>query len=177
MKGETGKSQFRPHRRAVLGAGAASAFLGAGASTWPGAEAAEAACAAVTRAQFDDYIALFNDNDPSFVKYYHPDVVLELGDRQIRTAKGIADFYAEVKAHVKETLEIGHFVSDRTGLAAEIPTEFRCFKDWDNFLGRPIEAGQVFRVVSFVMYRVEDGKFAHIKSARAKLLNDWRFEN
>src|SRR5690606_24621988 len=80
---------------------------------------------ALTRAEFMEYVTLFNKNDPGFIRFYHDDVVLELSNAVIRTAQGIRDFYMEVKAHIHEKVEVGHFVSDPTGIAAELPTEFR----------------------------------------------------
>jgi hypothetical protein len=166
-------------RRRVLAAGAAGIVSGltAALALRPVAARAATPCGGLTREQFMEYITLFNDNDPRFIGYYHDDVVLELGATAIKTPQGIRDFYAEVKAHIKEKVEVSHFVADATGIAAELPTEFRVYKDWDNsFFQRPLQAGEVFRVISFVLYRVDDGKFRHIRSARYKLVNDWRLE-
>jgi hypothetical protein len=105
-------------------------------------------------------------------------VVLELGAATLEGANAIRDFYAEVKAHIKETVTVTHFVSDATGVAAEIPTEFKVFKDWPepNYFKRPLKAGEVFRVVSFGLYWVDNGLFRRIKAARYKLINDWKME-
>ena len=131
----------------------------------------------ISREEFERYITLFNNNQPGFVDFYDNDVVLELSNQQIKGKQGILDFYAEVKQHLVETVTIEHFVSDATGLAVVLPTEFRCFKDWDSaFFHRFIKAGEVMRLVSFVMYWVQDKKFKQIKSARYKLINDWQME-
>lgn len=136
-----------------------------------------AGTACMTRDQFEEYITLFNNNDPSFVTFYHDDVVLELGTNLIRTPQAIAEFYANVKTYIKESLQITKYISDANGIAVELPSEFKCFRDWDDsFWGRPIKQGEVLRIISFVLYWVEDGKFKHIKSARYRLLNDWRQE-
>lgn len=133
--------------------------------------------AAMSREDYERYVDLFNVNDLRFLEYYHPDVVLELGDSAIRTAQGIGEFYTTVKEHLKETVTINQFVSDATGVAVEIPTVFECFKDWDNsFWGRDIKAGEVMRIISFGLYQVEDGKFKYIKAARYKMINDWQME-
>jgi len=131
----------------------------------------------MTREQFEEYITLFNNNDPSFIKFYHDDVVLELGTNVIRTPQAIAAFYANVKTYIKESLQITQYISDANGIAVELPSEFGCFRDWDDsFWGRPIRQGEVLRIISFVLYRVADGRFKHIKSARYRLINDWRQE-
>ena len=125
----------------------------------------------LTKADFAAYINAFNNDDfPGFGKYYADDVLLELGQRQIRGRDGILDFYREVKARIRETLEIRQVVLDEEGLAAEVGTEFVALADWPEFVVRPVKQGDVIRLVSFVMYRIRDGKFAHIRSARFRML-------
>lgn len=129
-------------------------------------------------ARYLQYVNLFNNDDPRFIEFYHPDVELELGNATIKTATGIRDFYKEVHAHIHEKVEVSHYVADATGIAAELPSEFKCYKDWaePNYFRRPLKAGEVFRVISLGMYQVENGKFRHIKAARYKLVNEWRME-
>ena len=131
----------------------------------------------MTREQFEKYITLFNNNDPAFISFYHDDVTLELGTTIIRKPQGIADFYNNVKKYISESLQITQFISDLNGIAVELPSEFVCIRDWpDSFWGRPIRKGEVLRIISFVLYRLEGGKFKHIKSARYRMINDWRQE-
>lgn len=165
-------------RRIVTGAaaGMTGAFAGASALSSAPAHAANA-CGGLTRAEFMKYITLFNNNDPGFIEYYHDDVALELSGTEIRTPQGIRDFYANVKAHIHEKVEVAHFVSDATGIAAMLPSEFKVYKDWKNsFFRRDLKAGEVLRVISFVLYWVENGKFKQIKSSRYRMVNDWRIE-
>ena len=165
-------------RRNLLTGGFAGLLSGLAGALTPKRVAAANACGGLSRDQFSEYITLFNANDPRFIDYYHDDVVLELSGTEIKTPQGIRDFYAEVKAHIHEKVAVAQFVSDATGIAAELPSEFRVYKDWDNsFFKRSLKAGEVLRVVSFVMYRVEAGKFRHIRSSRYKLVNDWRLES
>ncbi len=173
-------------RRKLLSTGALGVAAGLGALATAGCAprsadspaSASPAPAAMSRERYLQYVEWFNANDPRFIEFYHPDVVLELGAATIQGAEAIRDFYASVKAHIKETVEVTHFVSDATGVAAEIPTEFKVFKDWPepNYFRRPLKAGEVFRVVSFGLYWMEGGKFRHIKAARYKLVNDWQME-
>jgi len=121
--------------------------------------------------QFRDYIDCFNRNDfAGFSRYYTDDVVLELPRKQLRGRQAIVDFYREVKARVRETLQINQIVADEEGLAAEVSTEFHALEDWPDFIVGPMRKGESIRIVSFVMYRIRDGKFAHIRSARARTL-------
>jgi hypothetical protein len=129
-------------------------------------------------ARYLQYVNWFNQGDPRYLDYYHPDVELELGNATIKTAIGIRDFYREVHAHIHEKVEVSHYVSDATGIAAELPSEFKVYKDWaePNYFRRALKAGEVFRIISLGMYQVENGKFRHIKAARYKLVNDWKME-
>jgi hypothetical protein len=173
-------------RRRLLAGGALGAVAGVGALLSAGCKpraaepepAAPPEPAGISRARYEQYVEWFNQNDPRFLEFYHPDVVLELGATTLEGANAIRDFYSEVKAHIKETVTVTHFVSDAAGVAAEIPTEFKVFKDWPepNYFKRPLKAGEVFRVVSFGLYWVENGLFRRIKAARYKLVNDWKME-
>jgi hypothetical protein len=121
--------------------------------------------------QFRDYIDCFNRDDfAGFSKYYTDDVVLELPRKELRGRQAIVDFYREVKARIRETLQINQVVADEEGLAAEVATQFYALEDWPDFIVGPIRKGESIHIVSFVMYRIRDGKFAHIKSARLRRL-------
>jgi hypothetical protein len=117
---------------------------------------------------FADYIDCFNRDDfEGFGKYYADDVVLELGrKKQLRGRAAILDFYREVKARIRETLEIRNVIADEQGLAAEIATEFHALEDWPDFIAGPMKRGESIHILSFVHYRLRDGKFAHIRSTR-----------
>ncbi len=131
----------------------------------------------MTRADYDEYLALFNANDSSFIKFYHPDVVLELSGSEIRGAQGIKDFYAEVKKYISEKVEVTTFIRDGDKLAVEIPTTFEVIADWDDsFWGIPLKKGQVLRIVSWGIYDIKDGKFKRIRTARYQMVNNWQFE-
>jgi hypothetical protein len=154
-------------------------------ATGSGVLASLAACtpagtkpAVMSKERYLQYVGWFNENDPRFLEFYHPDVVLELGNATLKGANAIRDFYAEVKAHIHEKVEVSHYIADATGIGAELPTEFRVYKDWPepNFFRRPLKAGEVYRVISFGLYWIEDGLFRQIKAARYKLVNDWTME-
>lgn len=131
----------------------------------------------MTRDAYNEYLELFNANDPTFIKFYHPDVVLELGTSQIVGAEGIRDFYANVKQYIRERVDVTTFITDGNQLAVEIPTTFEVIKDWDDsFWGVPLKQGQVMRIISWGIYDIEDGKFKRIRTARYRMINDWQME-
>jgi len=158
-------------KREFLKLGAGSVLVGATAPVLA------ASSGALSRAEYQVYLDKFNANDLSFIEYYHPNVELELGASKIVGDTGIRDFYANVKKYIKETVTVNEFVSDEHTIAVEIPTTFECIADWeDSFWGVPLKKGQVLRIVTFGFYRVEDRKFRYIKTARYKMVNDWRME-
>ncbi len=108
----------------------------------PSSAVAANACGGFTREEFLEYVTLFNANDPQFIRFYHDDVVFELNSATvIKGPQAIREFYGPVKAHIHEKVEVAQFVSDATGIAAELPTEFRVYKDWENgFFQRPLKA-------------------------------------
>ena len=123
------------------------------------------------KGQFRDYIECFNRNDfAGFSRYYTDDVVLELPRKVLRGRQAIVDFYKEVKARIRETLQINQVIADDEGLAAEVATEFYALQDWPDFIVAPIRKGESIHIVSFVHYVIRDGKFAHVKSARLRKL-------
>ena len=125
----------------------------------------------MTKARYAEYIDAFNRSDfPAFGKCYADDVVLELPARTLRGRDAILDFYREVKKRVRETLAVKQCLIDGDALAAEIDTEFYCFEDAPDFVVRPMKKGEAIRSVSFIFYELHDGKFAHIRSARVKML-------
>ena len=68
---------------------------------------------------YEDYIACFNRNDfEGFGKYYHDDVLFELGQKKtIVGRENILDFYRDVKSKIRETLTILSAVGDDNALA------------------------------------------------------------
>lgn len=161
-------------RRYFLASAAAGTCAGLAAQP----STAAASKAVMSRARYLQYVQWFNANDLRFLDFYHPDVELELGNATLKGANAIRDFYAEVKAHIHEKVEVTHYIADAGGIGAELPTEFRVYKDWPepNYFRRPLQVGEVFRTISFGLYWIEDGLFRQIKAARYKLVNDWQME-
>lgn len=126
----------------------------------------------MNKQMFRDYIDCFNRDDfAGFSRYYTDDVLLELPQQALRGPQAIVDFYRIVKARIRETLQINEVVADDEGLAAEVDTEFFALEDWPDFIVRPVKQGDRIRIVSFVHYKIRDGRFAHIKSARFRTLS------
>ncbi len=123
-------------------------------------------------ADYADYIDCFNRNDfDGFGKYYHDDVLFELGDkRKIVGRENILDFYRDVKSKVRETLDIVSSVGNDDYLAVHVRTEFFGLEDWPDFIAGPLMKGESINIESLGYYYLRDGKIAHILGARFKTI-------
>jgi hypothetical protein len=126
----------------------------------------------VNAADYEDYIACFNANDfDGFGKYYHDDVVFNLGDKkQIIGREKILDFYRDVKSKVRETLDVVSAVGNEVLLAVHVRTEFFGLEDWPDFIAGPLMKGEAINIESLGYYYLKDGKIAQILGARYKTL-------
>lgn len=164
------------HRRELL---AASFFGGAALlANLALANPAQAASrgALFDRAAYDRYVALMNARDTRFLEYYTDDIKFEMG---IRGKAEVLNFYTSQWLHVTETLEVVFFCSDTAGAAAEVRSELRCIRDFDDstIFGRALKAGEVQRVRGYVFYMLNDqGLITEIKGPPPEVLQPWHFE-
>jgi len=126
----------------------------------------------MTREDFERYINAFNNNAfDVFTSFYADDVDFQLGDRMhIVGRTNIGDFYRGVKAHFAETLTILDLVIAPDGACLHVHTRFETIEDWPDFTMWPTKKGDVREIESIILYRIANGKFTHIKSARFKEL-------
>jgi ketosteroid isomerase-like protein len=116
---------------------------------------------------FAAYIDAFNREDyAAFGRYYTDDVVLVIaGSRELRGKQAIFDFYKDVKAKTRRTIRIIQAFCDGDGLAAELESEFLALEDLPDFQGGPLRAGDRMHINTFVLYELEGGQYARIRSA------------
>ena len=147
-------------------AGAAVLLL-AGAGMAQAAIAAPAADARVrTRADLQAYLDHFNNKQyDQQVAYYAPDVVYKVGDLTLTSPKAIADFYRDFHLYVKEHVRIVDFIKDGDTVAVTMPSQFEAFKDYDKH-GLKYKAGESKYIVSFIFYKLQNGKIKQIRVAR-----------
>lgn len=121
-------------------------------------------------ADYADYIDRFNRSDfAGFGAYYCDDVVFELGEKKrIVGREAILDFYREVKAKVRETLDILSVAVGPDVMAVHVATEFYALEDWPDFIAGPLKQGEALHIESLGYYYLRDGKFARILGARLK---------
>jgi hypothetical protein len=122
--------------------------------------------------EYKHYIDSFNRNDfEGFGSRYADDVVFELGDKKkIVGRAAIVDFYREVKAKVRETIEILSVTTQGDTLAAHVRTEFYGLADWPDFIAGRLMKGESIVTESICYYYLKNGKFARILGARFRTL-------
>lgn len=155
-----------------------TAILGLTVAGTRAARAETCRTAPLTRERFRRYLDLFVSLDPAVVEFFSDDVVFRIGDRQeIKTPQNILEVYRRRLRNVRESSEILFFCSDSTGLAAELRTEYRCFRDEDDpsIFGRPLKKGEVRRSLGIALYTVENGKITSMHGA-PQTISDWHME-
>jgi SnoaL-like protein len=120
----------------------------------------------VDEATFRTYISAFNGGDyDALVRYYADDVVLSFPNGlDLHGRDEIVDFYRPLHQAVDERLEIAFLLMDDRHIAVELETEFHAREDFPAFPRRPLKAGDVVRILSFVHYDLdEDERFKRIR--------------
>jgi len=132
----------------------------------------------MNREQYLEYIDHFNHKRYDAVtSYFAPDVSVEYfstpGDstpaRTLHGRQGFIDSYKALHEYVREALELGDFMVSETRLFAELYTEFHCFKDYPNFLGRSLKKGEVAVMTNWVLYDLEGDKMKRIRIAHFRM--------
>jgi hypothetical protein len=133
----------------------------------------------MTKEQLLQYIDHFNRKRyEEVMSFYQPDVVIEyptmLADPQAppvtrRGRSGFLEQYVALHQHCREALEVQTVIQEGDMIAAEMYTEFHFFKDYSNFSGRNMKAGDIYITTNWCIYRVENEKFKHIRVAHFRL--------
>ena len=146
---------------------------GTGAVAPAGAQAPEGE-PAISETQFRAYIDAFNRDDyAAFSRFYAEDVVLVLaGKRELRGHRAIIDFYRAVKARTRRTIHVDRFLASGNFIAAELHSEFLALEDLPDFIAGPMRRGGRTFINTFVLYELRGGRFARIRSAEFRKINE-----
>lgn len=159
------------HRRGLL-----TATLAGGAALVAAPSRAATPCGSFDRAAYDRYLALMNARDVRFLDFYAADVRFEMG---ITGKDAVLDFYRRQWVNVTETLAVDFFCSDATGAAAQVRSELRSVRDFEDstIFQRTMRAGEVQRVRGYVFYSLNsDGLITEIKGPPPEILQPWQME-
>lgn len=119
-----------------------------------------------SRADLQDYLDQFNGrNYARQIAYYAPDVRYKVGTLTLSSPQQIADFYADFHEYSREFVEIGEFAMTGDTVAVTMPSRFEPFRDYEKN-GLSFQAGTVKEFVSFIFYKLKDGKIWRIRVAR-----------
>jgi hypothetical protein len=119
------------------------------------------------RASFDTYIRRFNQEDPgAFEEYMAPDVRMLNGTLELNGVGEVKEHYAKIWGAMRESLDVGRFVSDSETVAIQMHTHFEVLTDDPASPFGPIRVGETFDFHGLIMYRLDGGgRFADITVA------------
>jgi predicted SnoaL-like aldol condensation-catalyzing enzyme len=119
-----------------------------------------------TRADLEAYIGHFNAKryEPQ-IAYYAPDVLYKVGSLTLTSPRQIADFYADFHQYVKEHVEIVQIAVDGDSIGVVLHAVFEPFRDYVRN-GLTFKLGTTTDIVSFVFYRLKEGKIHRIRMTR-----------
>ena len=119
-----------------------------------------------TRADLETYLAHFNNHRyEEQIAYYAPDVVYKVGTLTLTSPQQIADFYADFHQYVKEHVELIQIAIDGDTVAVALHAIFEPFKDYLRN-GLTFKVGTTTDIVSFVFYRLQNGRIHRIRMTR-----------
>src|SRR5581483_2141120 len=120
----------------------------------------------LTEGEYRDYIAAFNRRDfAHFSRYYAPGVEFQGRGGHFFGRDAVVEFYQQVHARMRETIEIRQVVSSEQGLVADLVTELEALEDWPDFPTGPMTRGQIRRSQNFVWYEVSGKQFTRVRAA------------
>ena len=119
-----------------------------------------------TRADLETYLGHFNNHRyEEQIAYYAPDVVYKVGTLTLTSPGQIADFYADFHQYVKEHVELIQIAIDGDTVAVALHAIFEPFEDYVRN-GLTFKVGTTTDIVSFVFYRLQNGKIHRIRMTR-----------
>jgi hypothetical protein len=119
-----------------------------------------------SRADLQKYLTHFNNKEyDQQIAYYAPDVVYKVGSLTLTSPRQIADFYADFHQYVKEHVELVEIAIDGDTIAVALHAIFEPFRDYVRN-GLTFKVGTTTDIVSFVFYKLQDGKIRRIRMTR-----------
>jgi hypothetical protein len=119
-----------------------------------------------SRADLEKYLSHFNNKEyEQQIAYYAPDVVYKVGTLTLTSPRAIAEFYADFHQYVKEHVELVDIAIDGDTVAVALHAIFEPFRDYVRN-GLAFNVGTTTDIMSFVFYRLQDGKIRRIRMTR-----------
>jgi ketosteroid isomerase-like protein len=124
----------------------------------------------MTANEFLEYIDYFESG--RYDDYYTDDVVFQLPQRKLVGKQAVKDYYNHLNQYLREVMYVKKVLSEGNALVAHLFTDFVCIRDWPEFHIKPMKKGEVYRGEYLILYKLRDGKFCHIRSARLTPVTD-----
>jgi hypothetical protein len=120
-------------------------------------------------AAFHAYAAAFSAADPDrFTAFYTDDVTLKLRSvPTIHGKEGIASFYRDLFARVRETLIVKKVLADDEAISIDLTSRFTALVDSPDFSVMPLAKDEAVDVDLYVHYTLRDGLISSIHGVRA----------
>jgi len=130
-----------------------------------------------TAVDYRDYINAFNRGDfDEFGRYYADDVEFHSRNGLFRGREAVTGFYRQVRARLRERIEIRQLVIGRGELMVDAVTHLEAFEDWPELPSGPIAKGETRRSENFIWYELRGRQFSRIRSANFRRGEDARDE-
>jgi hypothetical protein len=113
------------------------------------------------------YIRAFNSGDDAALvrNFFTPDTLFQSGPRVLQGADELLKFLNWAHDGIREIIRAQTVLRDENHLFAEIDMDFHATVDKPDFTFGPLKKGEFTTVKFFVLYRLRDGKVAHLKAA------------
>jgi ketosteroid isomerase-like protein len=116
---------------------------------------------------YTQYIEDFNrgDDERLVEQYFTEDCIFQSGNRLLRGRSELLGFLHWAHDGIREIIRAQLVLQDATHIFAEIDMDFHATRDRPDFLFGALKQGEFLTVKFFVIYRLREGKVAHLKSA------------
>ncbi len=116
---------------------------------------------------YRQYIEAFNSgNDAELVReWFTEDCVFQSGPRLLHGRAELLEFLNWAHDGIREVIRAQTVIQDEKHVFAEIDMDFHATRDRPDFVFGPLGKGQSLTVKFFVLYRLSDGKVAHLKAS------------
>jgi hypothetical protein len=115
---------------------------------------------------FASYVSAFNSGDDVGLveKYYTEDCIFQSGATLLEGRARLLEFLDRAHDGIREIMRPQVSLQDENHIFAEIDMDFHAIRDKPDFLFGPLEQGDCLTVKFLVLYRLRDGKVAHLKA-------------
>jgi hypothetical protein len=116
---------------------------------------------------YEQYIQAFNSgNDAQLVReWFTEDCIFQSGLRLLHGRSELLEFLNSAHDGIREIIRAQTVIRDENHVFAEIDMDFHATRDRPDFVFGPLAKGVFHTVKFFVLYRLRDGKVAHLKAS------------